>query len=770
MREDYSEIFKIDEEGASLFERAVVGSLSPDQQLPYLQKIYGKENVVSTDAASKGMKDDSLEGNFIIAGETGEFLFNPSGFESGDIAEYTKLATSLIGGSLGQLTSVATGFGANPNAQLLAFAAGSQFAEKGFDALVDIQERLDPFITDYINRGGTLEQLNDAAEGALFEIAGGKFVESIPFKESLKNAFSTFFSGRFIGAKTREQGQKIVDQASEIGVDTPSLNVALQNPYLEGILRALPFSSQTIRKKAIETQEQLGQSITNLVGDVGLVGGEDIGRFIKTGLLKSRDRLKVRQERLYDKAFSLIPDNTKVSMNFLEELKQSFEKEIASAPESLGPVIAPALKRIQGLIDDGNRLNPNATKQINFLQKEIDELGKRKEGIVLEGRAKTQRDLGIDAEINKKLATIERIRTAPNNKIGLDIETARKIRTQIRQAATTRVSTVGEQIPQNRYMDQVYNTLTKSLKQTTEEIGGGASKAFAKADRFTAGVAEKLAPLYSKVEKLKDEEGVKVFNLLQSGTKEGTGQVKKIMALLDPEEQNIVRRSVLQRMSTKQVKEVGDIVSEEFSPQVFVTAWGKMSPQAKNALFGGKEKQFRSDIEKIVDFSKMFVGSGKELNVSKTSNFTGYAATVLAPMLYSGFNSELIETIALTGVGQLAFAKVVTNPRVVRALVSASEENTPIPVLVGSLIGLASEGNEQDFEAVQAYLTAVASSMIPEAEAVERSQVDIFDVGREGEPPSLKTFDQPETPAEIVDMLESLSPATRDKILNATLN
>lgn len=75
-------------------------------------------------------------------------------------------------------------------------------------------------------------------------------------------------------------------------------------------------------------------------------------------------------------------------------------------------------------------------------------------------------------------------------------------------------------------MDQVYNTLTRSLKQTTEDIGGEPSKAFARADRFTAGVAEKLAPLYSKVEKLKDEEGVKVFNLLQSGTKEGTGQVK----------------------------------------------------------------------------------------------------------------------------------------------------------------------------------------------------------------------------------------------------
>lgn len=76
------------------------------------------------------------------------------------------------------------------------------------------------------------------------------------------------------------------------------------------------------------------------------------------------------------------------------------------------------------------------------------------------------------------------------------------------------------------------------------------------------------------------------------------------MALLDPEEQNIVRRSVLQRMSTKQVKEVGDIVSEEFSPQVFVTAWGKMSPQAKNALFGEKKNNSGATLKKLLIFLK----------------------------------------------------------------------------------------------------------------------------------------------------------------------
>ena len=760
------------EEGASLFERAVVGSLKQEQRLPYLRKLYGEDNVEPTDSIAEDMDDSVFNDNFLINNEAGNFLFNPSGFERGDIAEYSKLATQMVGGSLSQLASVAVNPTnvANPNAQLLAFGIGSQLAGKGFDSIVDLQEQVDPFITDYINRGGTLEQLNDASKDALLEIAGGKFVDSIPFKEGLKNFFSSFFSGRLIGAETREQGRAIIKEASEIGVDTPSLNVTLKNPYLEGILRSLPFSSQTIQKKAIETQEQLGQSILDLVGDVKLVGGQEIGNFIKEGLLRRRQVLKNRQEKLYDKAFALIPDNTKISMKPLEALRDALQREIASAPESLSPIITPALKRVQSLIDDANRLKPEATKQINFLQKQIDELAKKKEGIVLQGRAKTQRDLGVDTKINEKLATIERIQSAPNNKIGLDIETARKIRTQTREASTTKISTVGDQIPQNRYISQLYNAITGSLKETTEEVGGVASKAFGKADRFTRVVATKVAPLLEKVGKYSEEEGLKVYALLKRGTKEGDGEVKKIMALLDPEEQDIVRRSVLQRMSTRQIKEAGEIASEEFSPQVFITEWGKMSPQAKNALFGGKEKQFRNDIEKIVGFSKSFVDSGKELNTSKTSSLTGTLATLIAPIVYSGgLNSELIETVALTGVGQFAFAKVITNPKIVRALVSASEENTSVPVFIGSLIGLAADGSEQDFDAVQAYLTAVASSMVPTAEASEREKIDIFDIG-EDDVPRVETYDKPETPDELVNLLKSLSPTARQKILNATSN
>jgi len=761
--------------GASLFERAVVGSLDPEQQLLYLQRRYGEENVASLTPASEDMKDNFLENNFVLKDETGNFLFNPSGFERGDIAEYSRLATQMVGGSLSQLASVAVNPTnvANPNAQLLAFGIGSQLAGKGFDSIVDLQERVDPFITDYINRGGTLEQLNDASKDALLEIAGGKFVDSIPFKEGLKNFFSTLFSGgRPIGAATREQGRAVVEKASEIGVDTPSLNVAFQNTKMQSILNSLPFSGSTIVKKTIETQRQIGESIADLVGDVDLVGGQEIGRFVKEGLLRSRQVLKDRQEKLYDKAFALIPDNTKISMKPLEALRDSLQREIASAPESLSPIITPALKRVQSLIDDANRLKPEATKKINFLQKQIDELAKKKEGIVLQGRAKTQRDLGVDTKINEKLATIERIQSAPNNKIGLNIETGRKIRTQTREASTTKISTVGDQIPQNRYISQLYDAITGSLKETTEEVGGGASKAFGKADRFTRGVATKVAPLFEKVGKYSDEEALKVYTLLTRSTKEGDAQAKQMMALLDPEDKEIVRRSVLQRMSTKNVNEAEDIAGD-FSPQAFVTQWKKLSPQAKNVLFGTKEKQFRNDIEKIVEFSDIFVGTGAEINRSNTG--VGNAAAYLAPFFFSGgnFSSEgalaAINAFTTGAITQFGFAKAITSPRFVRALVSATEENTSVPVTIGSFIGLAAEGSEQDFEVVQSYLTSLADFSFSPAEASEREKIDIFDIG-EDDVPRVETYDKPETPDELVNLLKSLSPTARQKILNATSN
>ena len=82
---------------------------------------------------------------------------------------------------------------------------------------------------------------------------------------------------------------------------------------------------------------------------------------------------------------------------------------------------------------------------------------------------------------------------------------------------------------------------------------------------------------------------------------------------------------------------------------------------------------------------------------------------------------------------------------------------------------MAADGSEQDFDAVQAYLTAVASSMVPTAEASEREKIDIFDIG-EDDVPRVETYDKPETPDELVNLLKSLSPTARQKILNATSN
>ena len=77
----------------------------------------------------------------------------------------------------------------------------------------------------------------------------------------------------------------------------------------------------------------------------------------------------------------------------------------------------------------------------------------------------------------------------------------------------------------------------------------------------------------------------KVFTGLINGTREGATVLSQVVAQLDGPSRQILAASALERMG-KATPGVQNVATSEFSASSFLTNWSRMSPEARNVLFG----------------------------------------------------------------------------------------------------------------------------------------------------------------------------------------
>jgi hypothetical protein len=204
-----------------------------------------------------------------------------------------------------------------------------------------------------------------------------------------------------------------------------------------------------------------------------------------------------------------------------------------------------------------------------------------------------------------------------------------------------------------------------------------------------------------------------VYTAATSGAKAGATKIGAVMGALDPDSQNTVRATVLDRLGRLPP---GAQNAGQFDTSRFLTGWNGMSPEAKSALFSGGSApaSLRTSLDSIASTATTI------RNAKQLINPSGSGAAVVHAAGLMGLLGE-VSTAALTGHVGLAvksaaigagavtanniMARVLTNPRTAAWLARSTKlPMSAIPNAVNQLSNMAKQTNDPDAQDLSTYL------------------------------------------------------------------
>jgi len=666
--------------GAPKKVRAIVGNFdNPERRLEAIKQYY--PDAVSTAGTPMG------EDNFIYTDPaTGQkTLYNPKGFDMGDVVSVGRDIVSGVGGFVGGAGAVVGGqLGpqiATPE-EAVTVPAAAALASEGAGQLYD--RAVDAFLPDpfSVDRGGIVEQGKKAATNIGMEMVGGKIVEKgIDALKATPGAITRGLAG--VGPKRQAEARARRAVSGELGIELPSAGTSTQSPFLmffEQRMRDFPTSSPIIFEKFDAFRTSAGKAVQDIASKYGspVQEGGEIGEILQTGVEKGLAKFKKDQGKLYDTAFDLAPDATG-RVNNVMELRAKLMDDLSKAEKSLRPSMQAALDETDRLIVDSQ------------------------------------------------------------SRGGIDLQTLRQLRTNLRR----KIDGLSRQGygDSASYLDTVYTALTNDMKESVINYGGEkANKALSKADIYTRNRQKfDVQPVYDKLHRDK-RTSAQAFNFLMQGTKESGAQIKKILRNIPSAERGAIQASVLSRLGM--TNPAGQDVIEDFSTAKFITNYSKLADSAKDALFG--KSQNRADLDKLVSMFDDVKSTDAFANNSKTGQTIGFTAT-LSPlvaglgMLGQGYDVGSAATTAATGLATAAVApyisaRLLTKPEFVKWLIKSGPQMGKNPnstsFHLGRLLEISSRDSQFREDALE-YIFAFGENIIstpaeaaPTEEAVETETTD----------------------------------------------
>lgn len=197
-------------------------------------------------------------------------------------------------------------------------------------------------------------------------------------------------------------------------------------------------------------------------------------------------------------------------------------------------------------------------------------------------------------------------------------------------------------------LKQIYASLSDDLRNAVNRAGGDkASAAFENANTFASKVANERKALDSIMGRQTSDEGLfsKIEAMAGSTSRADMQNLMRVRGAVSKETWDEIASATLAKM--------GRDADGKFSPDRFLTAYGKMSANGKKALFGGeKHAQALDDIAAV---SRRF----KQMN--KYANPSGTAQNVIGPGIAFGAISEPVTTLS-TVVGARVASSILAKP------------------------------------------------------------------------------------------------------------
>jgi len=540
--------------GAPMGVRAAVGSASTEQdKLSTLRKFfpdaqqYDKDNFIYTDPATKRPT---------LMNENNPRFFGIPLPTMGDIAGAAPEIAEFVGSGLG--ATLMAPFG--PPGMVGGAATGGAAFKKLYEMGMQ-------YGGPTVETRPGLEQAAGVGKDITVNAAGQRFGQLI---ESGLPRLLTPIQERIAGIR-----QGIPQAAARQNIPLPA-GVATQSPAIQRVEAGLlqtPGGAQVIAPMYSQMAEAMGTRATDIaerlsraVKGPGVQPGVmftekgGLGKFVQEGADAAGKRFAQRREQLDDIVSNAVGPQNRFPATNTAQLVAQLQAEIATSPQTLGPILQPVINRAMRVVSD------------------------------------TQSGFG-----GVPFAALRKERTS----IGRDLD-----RPDISGLSDT------------SNLARLYDALRKDVISAADQSGDIASRGIKLHDRYVRFNREVNLPALQRI--VDQDLDVAAANMALSGTKDGIGRLQLLRRNFKPDEWDTVSASVWQQLGNAKagVKEGAEVgaSSYQFSPTTFLTNWMNLSDSAKTVLFAGE--RYRNIIPAMNDLVKVATGlreAGKMVNTSNTA-------------------------------------------------------------------------------------------------------------------------------------------------------
>lgn len=254
---------------------------------------------------------------------------------------------------------------------------------------------------------------------------------------------------------------------------------------------------------------------------------------------------------------------------------------------------------------------------------------------------------------------VRTIQNALNQKDGLNYQGIKDLRTAVGEMLDSPQGITASGMSEAE-LRRIYGGLTADLKSAVARSGGEkASAAFEAANQLAARTAREREGLQRVLGRDASDERIfdRITSMAGSNARADRVSLARVRSAVSGETWNELASGVISNL--------GRAPDGGFSPDRFVSGWGKLSAEGKAALFGGK-KELATALDDIATVSTRF----KQLN--QYANPSGTGQTVLGGALGSGLIADPITAVSST-VGARVLSTVLAKPTSARALAAYSK-------------------------------------------------------------------------------------------------
>jgi hypothetical protein len=625
--------------GAPAAVRAAVGAATkPEDRLATLQKKYPD---------AQPYEDDNF--TFTNPRTRRKTLYNPPGFDVGDVASVGPEVAEMFGGAAGAALAVPpataaaipTG-GMSYLAVPAAYGLGAAGGREGYTRMANT-------LLGSQDSRSLLEQGTDIGVTAGVNAVGGRVAELAgqginavagPVARGARNLVAPGV-------------QQTLRDFQRLGI-TPTAGSVTGNrgvQMLEHGLANTPGGGSVMQRVGQANIDEVAGAADRMARGYGNpLTAQGAGERVQQGAQQAADRFAGNREMVSDALEGAIGRDTFVGVRNVTTLREGLEAELARAPQSRGAVLTPAIE--------------------------------------------TLRALEADAAAN-------------GGRVPFGV--LRQVRTELGRAME-RPDVTGYRPGAEGPLARAYGALSDDIGQAARNAGPDAEHLLRLHDRYVRfrrsddvagniGMLDKIAGL---------DRPEQAFQYAMSLAKEGGTRLSALRRNMAPEQWDHLAATVLQRMGTSKGN-VTDLATEagEFSISTFLTNMKNLSPEARTALFGGT----RYDAV-MPELNALLRSSDRLLNAQRMGNPSGTARNLIAgggvalagnDLMEGDFGGALGKIGAVVVAPHLA-ARMLTSPRVVRAIAGGLPQG---PVSVLSRLALVSGVEPKMREEIYQFMEAI---------------------------------------------------------------